>query len=170
MPEGLLLLTVLAAQRLYELVLSRKNTAALMAKGGVEFGAGHYLPLVAFHSIWLLGLLVLGWDQPVSRLWLAVIVVMQAGRFWVMHSLGERWTTRAIVLPGVPPVKTGLYRLMKHPNYVVVGVEIAAVPLALGLRTYAMVFLLLNLVVLGIRIKAEDKALRWAANPELAKP
>ena len=170
MPEGLLLLAFMSAQRLYELFLSRRNTAALMARGGVEYGAGHYLLIVAFHTVWLMGMLVLGWDHPISRLWLTVIVVLQAARLWVIHSLGDRWTTRIIVLPGVPLVKTGLYRIMKHPNYVIVGVEIAAVPLALGLRTYAMVFLVLNMWLLGIRIKAEDKALRAAQNPNLAKP
>jgi methyltransferase len=170
MPEGLFLLALIAAQRLGELILSRRNTALLMAKGGVEFGASHYLLMVGFHTAWLLGMVAFGWDHHVSRLWLAVIVAMQVARFSVVRSLGQRWTTRIIVLPGVPPVKTGLYSLMRHPNYVVVAVEIAAVPLALGLREYALVFFVLHLLVLGIRIKAEDKALAWAANPNLAKP
>lgn len=169
MPEGLLLLAFIGAQRLYELFLSRGNTAILMAKGGVEFGARHYLPLVAFHSVWLTGLVLLGYKEPVSPLWLVVIVFLQAVRAWVIHTLGERWTTRIIVLPGEPPVTTGPFRLMRHPNYAVVAAEIAVIPLALGLPWFAAVFFVLNLPILAIRIRAEDKALRWAENPELAK-
>jgi methyltransferase len=169
MPEGLLLLLFIGAQRLYELILSRRHTALLMARGGVEFGAGHYLPLVAFHSLWLTGLVLLGFNQPVDRLWLAVIVVLQAIRVWVIRTLGERWTTRIVVLPGAPPVTAGPFRFMRHPNYAVVAAEIAAVPLALGLPVFAAVFFVLNLPILAIRIRSEDKALRWAENPSLAK-
>ncbi len=169
MPEGLLLLVFIGAQRLYELILSRRNTAILTAKGGVEFGAGHYLPLVAFHSIWLTGLVLLGFNQPVDRLWLAVIVLLQAVRVWVIRTLGERWTTRIIVLPGERAVTAGPFRFMRHPNYAVVAAEIAVIPLALGLPAFAAVFFVFNLPILAIRIRAEDKALRWAENPSLAK-
>ena len=163
MPEGLLLLLLMSGQRLTEVMLSKRNTAKLMARGGVEYGAGHYPLMIAFHTVWLIGMAVLAWDQPVSRPWLIVVIALQAGRMWVIHSLGERWTTRIIVLPGVPPVTWGLYRYMRHPNYVIVAVEIAAVPLALGLQTFAAVFFVLNLGVLAIRIRAEDKALAAAS-------
>ncbi len=170
MPEGLLLLLLMAGQRLTEVMLSKRNTAKLMARGGVEYGAGHYPLMIAFHTVWLIGMAVLAWDQPVSRPWLIVVIALQAGRMWVIQSLGERWTTRIIVLPGMPLATWGLYRYMRHPNYVIVAVEIAAVPLALGLQAYAVVFFLLNLGVLAVRIRAEDKALAAAANPNLAKP
>jgi methyltransferase len=170
MPEGLLLLLLMAGQRLTEVMLSKRNTAKLMARGGVEYGANHYWLIVGFHTVWLIGMAALAWDQPVSRPWLIVVILLQAGRMWVIRSLGERWTTRIIVLPGVPPVETGLYRYLKHPNYIIVAVEIAAVPLCLGLTAYAAVFFLLNLPILAIRILAEDKALAAAANLNLANP
>jgi methyltransferase len=170
MPEGLLLLLLMAGQRLTEVMLSKRNTAKLMVRGGVEYGAGHYWLIVGFHTVWLIGMAALAWDQPVSRPWLIVVILLQAGRMWVIRSLGERWTTRIIVQPGVPPVQTGLYKYLKHPNYVIVAVEIAAVPLCLGLTAYAVVFFLLNLPLLAVRIIAEDKALAAAANPNLAKP
>ena len=169
MPEGLLLLAFLGAQRLYELVLSRRNNAILMARGGVEFGAGHYLPLVAFHSVWLAGLVLLGYDRPVSQPLLVAIVLLQLARLWVIRTLGERWTTRIVVVPGTSPITAGPFRFMRHPNYAVVAAEIAVVPLALGLPWFAAVFFILNLPILAIRIRAEDKALKWADNPSLAK-
>jgi methyltransferase len=169
MPEGLLLLGLIALQRLSELWLARRHTAALMAKGAIEYGAGHYPLMVAFHTAWLLGMLALAWDRPVSLPWLGVVLVLQVARYWIIATLGERWTTRIIILPGAPPVRAGPFRLMRHPNYAVVAAEIAAVPLALGLPVFAAVFFTLNLPILAIRIRAEDKALRWAKNPSLAK-
>lgn len=170
MPEGLLLLAFIALQRAAELWLARRHTAALMAKGAVEHAAGHYPLIVAFHAAWLLGMLALAWDHPVNLAWLGVIAVLQAARYWIIGTLGERWTTRIIVLPGAPPVTAGPFRLMRHPNYAVVAAEIAAVPLALGLPVFAAVFFVLNLAILAIRIQAETKALRSGGNPELAKP
>jgi methyltransferase len=172
MREGAWLLAFVTAQRLGELLLARRNTAALLARGGLEVGAGHYLVIVALHAAWLIGLWFLGYNLPVDRGWLVVFAILQAARVWVIASLGPHWTTRIIVMPGAAPVARGPYRLLRHPNYVVVACEIAVVPLALGLPVYALVFFLLNLAILAVRIRVENAALAAsAATPaNLAKP
>lgn len=170
MGEGAFLLAFLAVQRLAELALAQWNTVRLRAAGGVEFGASHYPLMVALHALWLLGLWLVAHDRPVDRVWLAVFVLLQLGRLWVIASLGRRWTTRVIVLPGAPPVARGPYRFMSHPNYLVVTLEIAVVPLALGLPVYAAVFSLLNAAMLACRIGAENRALAWARAAAANRP
>jgi methyltransferase len=118
MGEGAWLVTFLIVQRLAELGLAQWNTARLRVGGGVEFGASHYPLMVALHAAWLLGLWMLGHDHPVDPLWLGVFILLQAGRLWVIASLGQRWTTRVIVLPSASSVARGPYRWLRHPNYV----------------------------------------------------
>ena len=163
MGEGAWLVTFLIVQRLAELGLAQWNTARLRVGGGVEFGASHYPLMVALHAAWLLGLWMLGHDHPVDPLWLAVFILLQAGRLWVIASLGQRWTTRVIVLPSASSVARGPYRWLRHPNYVVVVFEIAVVPLALGLPLFALVFSLANTTLLAYRIRVENQVLAWAA-------
>ena len=160
-----LVLGLVTAQRIGELLLSRRNTRRLMAKGAIEVGPGHYPLIVLVHAAWLAGLWLLGWNRPVEPVWLGVFLVLQACRIWVLATLGERWTTRIIVLPGAPLVRTGPYRLLSHPNYVVVAGEIMSLPLALGLPVYGVVFSVLNALVLWVRIRAESRALSEATNP-----
>ena len=162
MPEAILLVAFVTAQRLGELWLARRNTTALLARGGVELGAEHYPLIVALHTCWLGGLWLLAGDQPLDRMWLVAFILLQAARAWVILSLGARWTTRIIVVPGEAPVTNGPYRFLRHPNYVVVALELAVVPLALGLPVYALVFFLANLAVLSIRVRAENAALDQA--------
>ena len=162
MPEAILLVAFVTAQRLGELWLARRNTTALLARGGVELGAEHYPLIVALHTCWLGGLWLLAGDQPLDRMWLVAFILLQAARAWVILSLGARWTTRIIVVPGEAPVTNGPYRFLRRPNYVVVALELAVVPLALGLPVYALVFFLANLAVLSIRIRAENAALDQA--------
>jgi methyltransferase len=156
---AVLLLALVTAERLAELWLARRNTAALLARGGVEHDAAHYRLIVLLHAAWLAGLWVLAWDAPVSVGWLAVFLVLQVLRVWVLATLGPRWTTRIIVVPGETLVARGPYRLLSHPNYAVVVGEIAVLPLCLGLPWYALVFSLANAAVLTIRIRAENRAL-----------
>ena len=103
-----------------------------MARGAVEVAPGHYPLIVAVHAAWLISLWVFGHDQPVNVVALAVYLVLQGFRFWVMWTLGSRWTTRIIVLPGEPLVSAGPYRFLSHPNYAVVAGEIAVLPLVAG--------------------------------------
>lgn len=163
MGEGAWLIAFLVAQRLAELGLAQWNTHRLRQAGAVEFGAAHYHLVVALHAFWLLGLWMLGHDRPVAPFWLFVFVLLQVGRVWVIASLGRRWTTRVIVLPGAAPVARGPYRWLKHPNYLIVILEIAVVPLALGLPLFALVFSLANSALLAYRIQVENRALAWAA-------
>ena len=165
MTLAVVVLALVTAQRIGELVLAERNTRQLRRQGAVETGAGHYPLIVALHAAWLLGLWVLAWDRPVNLPLLAVFAALQAARVWVIATLGSRWTTRIITLPGAPLVRKGPYRFLSHPNYVVVAAEIAVLPLALGLWAYAVVFTLLNAAMLWVRIRSENRALA-AATPE----
>jgi methyltransferase len=155
----LLILAFVTLQRLGELALANRNTRALKSQGAFEIGAGHYPLIVGLHSAWLAGLWLLAWGRPVSLGWLGVFVVLQLFRVWVIASLGGRWTTRIVILPGAPLVRRGPYRFLNHPNYMVVAGEIAVLPLTFGLTAYALAFSALNAVVIWIRLRAETKAL-----------
>jgi len=159
MSVAAIILLLVTLQRLGELVLARANTRRLMARGAIEVGAGHYPLIVAVHAAWLVTLWVYGRGQPVNLPLLAVFVLLQALRIWILATLGRRWTTRIIVLPGKPLISTGPYRFIAHPNYAIVVGEIAVLPLALHLPVLALVFSALNAAVLAIRIRAEARAL-----------
>jgi methyltransferase len=157
-----LVLALVALQRLAELVLARRNTNRLRAQGAYEVGAAHYPLIVLLHAAWLVGLWYLAvWREPrpVELVWLGVFVVLQGLRVWVIASLGGRWTTRIIVLPGAPLTKRGPYRWVSHPNYCVVAAEILVLPLTFGLVWYGVAFSALNALVLWWRIRIENKAL-----------
>lgn len=157
------ILGVVTLQRLGELLLSRRNTRRLLARGAREAGARHYPLIVALHAAWLAGLwyfVLAEGDAVVEWGWLVLFVVLQGLRVWVIATLGPRWTTRIIVLPGAPLITAGPYRFVSHPNYVIVAAEILVLPLIFGLLWYAVVFSLLNAMVLWIRIRAEEAALR----------
>jgi methyltransferase len=161
---GVFLLVLVSLERLAELFWARANTARLLARGGHEVGAAHYPAIVALHFFWLLGLWIFAWGRPVEPLWLAVFLALEALRIWVLVTLGRRWTTRIIVVPGETLVREGPYRFIAHPNYVVVIGEIAVLPLCFGLWAYALVFTLLNAVVLYVRIRTENAALSGIAS------
>jgi methyltransferase len=162
------ILAVVTLQRLGELVLARHNTAKLLTRGAIEVGARHYPLLVSVHAAWLIALWIWGRDQDVDLTALAGFIVLQGVRLWILATLGSRWTTRIIVLPGEPLVASGPYRHFSHPNYVVVAGEIALLPIALHLPVTALVFTALNAVVLWIRIRAEARALS-AVRGQLAR-
>jgi methyltransferase len=159
-----LILGLVTLQRLGELLLAKRNTDRLRVRGAYEVAAGHYPLIVALHAAWLAGL----WyfvveraaDIDLSCVWLGAFVVLQVLRVWVIATLGPRWTTRIIVLPGAPLVTAGPYRFVSHPNYRVVAAEILVLPLVFGLVWYGIVFSVLNAAVLWIRIRAEEAALK----------
>lgn len=155
-----LILAFVTLQRLGELVLARRNTARLLARGGQEAGAGHYPLIVLLHAAWLAGLWLLALGHSPDLFWLVVFIVLQLLRLWVIATLGERWTTRIIVLPQAPLVAAGPYRFVSHPNYCVVAAEILVLPLVFGLVWYGVVFSVLNGLVLWLRIRTEDAALK----------
>jgi len=153
------ILALVTVQRLGELILSRYNTARLLARGAIEIAPGHYPLIVATHAAWLIALWVWGRDQDVNFVALSVFILLQVFRLWVLATLGPRWTTRIVILPDAPMVTSGPYRYLSHPNYAIVVAEIAVLPLALHLYLLAAVFTVLNALVLGIRICAEARAL-----------
>jgi len=166
------ILALCAAQRLVELAIARRNEHRLRAAGAVEHGAGHYKLLVALHAAWFAALAwVLRPDTPVSWALIAVFIVLQLARIWVLATLGGYWTTRIISLPGAPLVARGPYRFIRHPNYAIVAADIALLPLAFGACAIAAIFSVLNAAILWLRIRTEDAALaqrRVAATSEPA--
>jgi len=160
---GAVLLAYLTVQRVAELWWATQNERRLFAAGGIEYGRNHLLLIVLLHAAWMAGLWTLAYNRPVEPAYLTLFVILQIARYWVLISLGRRWTIRIIVVPAEKLVKRGPYRFIRHPNYAVVAGEIAVVPLSLGLPIYALVFSILNAVVLAIRIPAENAALAAAA-------
>jgi methyltransferase len=153
------ILAFVTFQRLGELGLSHHNTRKLLARGAIEVGRGHYPLIVSVHAAWLIALWIWGRDESVNLVALALFVVLQGLRVWIIATLGGRWTTRIIVLPGEPLVASGPYRYLSHPNYAVVAAEIAILPLALHLPLLALIFTALNAAVLVIRLRVETRAL-----------
>ena len=170
MPLTLLLLAAVTLQRLGELVLDRRNTRRLLAQGAYEVGAAHYPLMLALHTSWLAGLWIFGWRHPVQFGWFWLFLALQGLRVWVLASLGKRWTTRVMILPGAPLVRRGPYRWVSHPNYAVVVCELAVLPLCLGLPIFAAVFTALNAAVLFIRIRSENAGLMSATEPAKSPP
>jgi methyltransferase len=157
---GGIILLLVTLQRVGELWLSRRNTKRLLANGAREHARGHFPLIVAVHVLWLGVLWWLGPLRPVDGFWLAMFVLIEIARIWVLASLGPRWTTRIIVLPDEALVHHGPYRFVSHPNYLVVAAEIAVLPLVFGLWEVALIFTALNAAVLAIRIREENRALR----------
>ena len=154
------ILSLVVLQRLVELFIAQRNTKRLLARGAYEAGSGHYWLIVVFHAAWILGLWIYARDNEVNWTWLFVYLAIEALRGWVVAALGDRWTTRIIVMPGEPLVERGPYRYLRHPNYLVVALEIFVLPMVFGLVEAAVVFSLVNAAVLAIRIGAENTALR----------
>lgn len=149
-----------AAERLAELALARRNTRALQHRGAVEVGRRHYPGLVALHALWLLSLGARALrNPPPAWPWLGLFAGLQLGRIWVIASLGPYWTTRIMTLPGAAVVRRGPYRWLRHPNYLVVAGEIAVLPLAFGAWRLALLFSVPNLALLAWRIRVEERAL-----------
>ena len=155
-----LIIGLVALQRLAELVYAQRNTRALLAHGGREVGAGHYPLIVLLHLAWLVAVTLMLPRPPVIY-WIPLIlfILFQFGRVWAIMSLGPFWTTRIITLPDMPLVRRGPYRFVRHPNYMVVAGEIAALPLAFGEIWVAVIFTILNGAMIAWRIRAEDMAL-----------
>jgi methyltransferase len=172
MTAYLLLVGAICVERLVELVLSARHASALRARGGVESGAGHYPVMVALHTALLAGCFLeptladrpfvpaLGWSMVV------VVLAAMALRWWCIATLGVYWNTRVIVVPETPLVTGGPYRWLRHPNYVAVVAEGAALPLVHSAWVTAVAFTGLNAVLLTIRIRVEDTALVTASSSD----
>ena len=166
---------LVALQRIAELVYARRNTRRLLASGGIEHGAGHYPLFVALHGSWLIVLILMVPPTVQPNLTLLLLFgLLQLARVWVVASLGRFWTTRIITVPGAPLVRRGPYRFLRHPNYLVVALEIAVLPLAFGAWQIALGFSVLNALLLWYRIGQEERVLAprrdVPANPYPAPP
>lgn len=159
MTGAIALLAFVTCQRLVELWIARRNLVRLQSEGAFEVGRAHYPWIVAMHAAWLAGLWWLAWNRSLEPLWLGAFAILQVLRIWVLATLGKRFTTRVLVVPGERLVRSGPYRFLRHPNYAVVVGEIAVLPLVFGLWAFAAVFSTLNLIALTVRIRTENRAL-----------
>ncbi len=161
----LAILALIAAERLAELFVSRRHAARALAHGGLESGQTHYRAIVIVHAALLVACAVesLMVTRPIpaalSTGALMVAAGAQALRYWAVWTLGERWNTRIIVIPGAPPVIGGPYRFIRHPNYLAVTLEVAALPLIRANWYTAVGFSIANAIILAVRIPAEERAL-----------
>jgi methyltransferase len=159
------LVLLVGVERLAELVVSKRNAAWSFARGGQEYGFGHYPAMVVLHTGLLAGALAEAWirrpDVAGGLAWSATVLVLlsQALRWWCITTLGHQWNTRVIVVPSLTPVHAGPYRWLRHPNYVAVVVEGAALPMVHASWVTAVVFTVLNAALLAVRIRVEDAAL-----------
>ncbi|RVU39253.1 hypothetical protein EOI86_08425 [Hwanghaeella grinnelliae] len=159
MVAAVAIVVLVILQRLMELRIARRNTAVLMAEGAVEHGAGHYPIIVLLHTAWLVAMLWVALQgPPINYYWVVFFLVLQAGRVWVLKTLGKYWTTRIITVPDAPLITGGPFRFVRHPNYLVVTLEIIVLPLAFSEWRLAVVFGLANLAILAWRIRAEERA------------
>ncbi len=154
-------LIYIIVQRLTELIYANRNTKCLLAEGGEEFGADHYQYFIFLHSAWL-GIILLMVDplHAIHPAMLGLFIGTQLLRIWTLASIGRWWTTRIISAPHFDRVKRGPYRFLSHPNYTVVVLEIAIVPLMLGLPAVALIFSILNAILLRHRIGVENRVLK----------
>ena len=167
----LCVVVAVAAQRLYELRIAARNTAALVKDGAEEVACGHYTAMRLLHTGWLLCCVAEAvWRNTPPALWVMLtgltgLAIGQGLRLAAMRSLGPRWTTRILVMPGLPPITGGVYRWLRHPNYLGVIFELAALPLIFGCVFSAIFFTAANLfLLLGVRIPAEEAALSRVNN------
>ncbi len=150
-------------QRLSELYIAKKNEKWLLAQGAVEYGQSHYPFIVALHTLFIVSIIIeyfFRGGPPISWLFLAIFIVILSFKFWALSSLGKYWNTKIYRVPGVYPVKKGPYKFLTHPNYMEVVCEIAIIPLIFHLYYTAIIFTILNAIMLTVRITTENKV--WA--------
>lgn len=166
MTPYLLLLLLLAAERLFELWLSMRNARIQRARGAVESGRGHFPYMAVIHTLFLVSCAVEGARRPFPGapgfVALAVAALAQGLRYWAIATLGPRWNVRVLVVPGDEPITAGPYRYLRHPNYAAVILEMLAVPLIHGAWVTAIVFSALNALILSVRVRVEDRALGYS--------
>lgn len=157
--------TAIIVQRLLELRMAKRNEKWALAHGAKEYSPEHYPWLVALHTGWIIGIALEGFlrgaqPRPLWGLWLGIFLLAQFGRYWAISSLGGYWNTRILILPGGSRVQYGPYKYFKHPNYIVVALELLSGPLIFGATATAVIASVVNAaLLLGVRIPAEERAL-----------
>lgn len=160
----LTLLLIIIGQRLVELMIAKRNERWMLARGGIEKGAEHYKWFVLLHGLFFISLsfeaAIYNRDYfELNYVLLFLFIAAQLGRIWCIYTLGRFWNTKIIVLPRVALIKKGPYKYVKHPNYIIVGIELFIIPLLFGAYITAFVFPILHILLLKIRIPKEEKAL-----------
>jgi methyltransferase len=161
---------LVSMQRLAELWISKRNIQRQLERGAAEYGANHYWMLLFLHSTWLFGILLEGLLRPAPSGWiillaLPVTAAAQLLRYWAIVTLGDNWNTRIVVVPGMVRVEEGPYKFLRHPNYVAVAIELISIALLANAWITAIVATAVNaIVLLGVRIPAEERALEDAEN------
>ena len=158
-------ISFIVLQRMAELYIAKKNEISMKQKGAIEFGKGHYPFIIMIHSLFFVSLIneVVIFHKELSPSWpffLVIFLLIQLGRVWALYSLGEFWNTKILVLPNANIVRKGPYRFIKHPNYLIVTAEFLIIPLLFQAYMTAVIFSVLNALVLTIRIRIEEKALK----------
>jgi len=159
----IIFISVIIIQRLSELYISRQNEKWLLANGAIQYGQSHYPYIVAMHTLFIISIIteyILRNDTPISYTFLVLFILVLLFKFWALSSLGHYWNTKIYRIPGVYPVKKGPYKIFKHPNYGEVICEIAIIPLVFHLYYTAIIFTVLNAIMLSVRISVENKV--WA--------
>lgn len=154
----------LISQRLIELFIAKRNEKWMKKRGGIEKGEGHYRWFIIIHILFFISILAETFIRSnqmiyVNYILLFIFIITQMGRFWCIYSLGRFWNTKVIILPGEPIIKKGPYKYIKHPNYIIVGVELFVIPLLFGAYVTAIIFPILHILLLRMRIPIENKAL-----------
>jgi methyltransferase len=162
------ILALASLQQLVEYYIARRNTRRLLAMGGVEAGGGHHWIMMIFHAVWLVGLWVYALDNPVQWHWLFAYCAIEALRGWVVAALGDRWSSRVIVMPGENYDPSTMLRFLRHPNYLIVLVEVFVLPMVFSMVWYALGFAIACGAILFWRMQTEDVALRNAVPPPAA--
>ncbi|WP_337018780.1 isoprenylcysteine carboxyl methyltransferase family protein [Oceanobacillus massiliensis] len=159
-----ILFTVIVLQRLIELVIARSNERWMKERGAIEKEADHYKWFIRLHTLFFISILLETWlnnniDYPLNYTLLAIFILTQLVRIWCIYSLGRFWNTKIIILPGEELVSKGPYKFVKHPNYIIVGIELFVIPLLFGAIYTAIIFPLLHIMKLTVHIPAEERAL-----------
>ena len=160
--EFILFIGFIILQRITELVISKKNEIWLRAQGAIEYGQGHYILIVILHTLFIVSLIteyLYSGSLHTDILFLVIYLLLVAVKVWVISSLCRYWNTKIFRVPNAPLIKTGPYKLVKHPNYIIVVCEIGIIPLVFHLYYTAIIFSVLNAVMLYIRIREENKVL-----------
>ncbi len=159
----IIFIAFLIFQRFTELYISKRNEKWLMSQGAVEYGREHYPYIVALHTLFIVSIITeyyVSGGKPMSHIFLLLFVSLLVFKYWVLSSLGLYWNTKIYRIPGVVAVRKGPYKLFKHPNYVDVVLEIAIIPLVFHLYYTAIIFSVLNAIMLSVRIRVENRV--WA--------
>lgn len=165
----IILVLFIILQRILELIIAKSNEQWLLERGGIEKGQSHYKWFIYLHILFIMSILFEGFifntaEQSLNFYLLTIFFIVQIGRVWCILSLGRFWNTKVVFIPGVLPIQSGPYKYVKHPNYIIVAIELFVIPLLFGAYITAFIFPILHLILLRIRVPIEERALKEMTN------